>query len=253
MCASCLDTDKAIHCTAARPSRREAGVRNLKKQLEKIYRKAALQLVRMGVVPAAPAEHAAQEAQQVEQAHAEPAAAAEQQQQRQQQHAGVGEHGEHAAPGADHPGSRAAQLAAGAEGAAATAVAEPMIVINRGDLKEYVGQPPYPADKIYADGTPVGEHLRPDRASYSCSDGRTGGASCLNERGRRLPRCRGFVCPRQSLSTLACAQTPTLSPPHLPCRRGDGACLDGAGRQHAVCGGSQRGARGGEGQPQGDG
>ncbi|KAL4421915.1 hypothetical protein ABPG77_005199 [Micractinium sp. CCAP 211/92] len=135
---------------------REAGVRNLKKQLEKIYRKAALQLVRMGVVPAAPAEHAAQEAQQVEQAHAEPAAAAEQQQQRQQQHAGVGEHGEHAAPGADHPGSRAAQLAAGAEGAAATAVAEPMIVIDRGDLKEYVGQPPYPADKIYADGTPVG-------------------------------------------------------------------------------------------------
>ncbi|KAL4437435.1 hypothetical protein ABPG75_004574 [Micractinium tetrahymenae] len=140
---------------------REAGVRNLKKQLEKIYRKAALQLVRMGVVPAQPAEPAAQQAEQEKEQHAEPLAAAEQQhakplaaaEEQQQQQAA---HGEHAAPGADHPGSRAAQLAAHAEGAAATAMAESLIVIDKGDLKEYVGQPPYPADKIYADGTPAG-------------------------------------------------------------------------------------------------
>lgn len=34
--------------------------------------------------------------------------------------------------------------------------AEPMIVVDASDLKEYVGQPPYPTDKIYAEGTPAG-------------------------------------------------------------------------------------------------
>ncbi len=40
---------------------REAGVRNLKKQLEKIYRKGALKLVQMGVEPPKPAEQAQQQ------------------------------------------------------------------------------------------------------------------------------------------------------------------------------------------------
>lgn len=53
-------------------------------------------------------------------------------------------------------GSRQQQLAEGAQGAAATAVPEPLIVVDVGDLKELVGQPPYPTDKIYADGTPTG-------------------------------------------------------------------------------------------------
>ena len=34
--------------------------------------------------------------------------------------------------------------------------AEPLVVVDVGDLKEYVGQPPYPTDKIYAEGTPAG-------------------------------------------------------------------------------------------------
>lgn len=219
----------------------EAGVRNLKKQLEKIYRKAALQLVRKGVAPAAPAQPAAQQAQQ---AHAEPAAASEEpaaaaeQQQGEQQRAGRGEGGEHAAPGADHPGSRVAQLAAHAEGAAATAVAEPLIVIDRADLKEYVGQPPYPADKIYADGTPVGEsacrgtpvpvfvcHWRSTRGPASprrsCLSGSREAGGARGHMGLSPPRSRGSCAPCCALprrTPLAPrVRIPTFAAPH-PCR-----------------------------------
>ncbi|EFN59870.1 hypothetical protein CHLNCDRAFT_33715 [Chlorella variabilis] len=124
---------------------REAGVRNLKKQLEKIYRKAALKLVTMGVVPEAAA---APPSDQQQQQAAAAAAAAEGE---------AGAAGSSSSPSSENDGgSRAQQLAESAEGAAATALAEPLIVIDGGDLKEYVGQPPYPTDKIYAEGTPVG-------------------------------------------------------------------------------------------------
>ena len=120
-------------------------MRNLKKQLEKIYRKAALKLVTMGVVPEAAAAPPDQQQQQA----AAAAAAAEGE---------AGAAGSSSSPSSENDGgSRAQQLAESAEGAAATALAEPLIVIDGGDLKEYVGQPPYPTDKIYAEGTPVGE------------------------------------------------------------------------------------------------
>ncbi|PSC68558.1 Lon protease mitochondrial [Micractinium conductrix] len=141
---------------------REAGVRNLKKQLEKIYRKAALKLVRMGVevAPAAPPQQEAAPAAAAAAAAGTPpdaAPAAEGsggEQQQQQQAAEQQQQAEQHV--VEHEGSRTAQIAASAEGAAATAMTEPLIVIDAGDLKEYVGQPPYASDKIYAEGTPAG-------------------------------------------------------------------------------------------------
>jgi Lon-like ATP-dependent protease len=184
-CCSCCD---AFVDVFVKPSLcREAGVRNLKKQLEKIYRKAALKLVQTGAVPEA---RPAGEGEQQQQQQAEQ----EDNQQRQPEVQPEGNEQAHpdggvqqadtlsatdslvrevmgrsepasTEPDVDQPpsageqdrGSRAQQLAEGAEGAAATVFAEPVVVIDAGDLKEYVGQPPYPTDKIYAEGTPAGE------------------------------------------------------------------------------------------------
>eukprot|EP00887_Chlorella_sp_A99_P003851 scaffold11.g3851.t1 len=140
---------------------REAGVRNLKKQLEKIYRKSALRLVQLGVEHPAPQEQQQQQQQQ-------PAA-----------HEG-GAESEPAAPGTPPAHDRAAAAAspdAALDAAAAAAAAappppppsqqeqqerrqpafeSPLVTIDVGDLKEYVGQPPFPTEKIYAEGTPSG-------------------------------------------------------------------------------------------------
>lgn len=78
---------------------REAGVRNLQKQLEKVYRKAALKLVRAGLTVAVPK---------------------------------AGEDGATAVPddGAEVP-------------------EEHRLVVDVGDLHDYVGQPPFPPEQLY--------------------------------------------------------------------------------------------------------
>ena len=113
-------------------------MRNLKKQLEKIYRKAALKLVRMGVevAPAAPPQQEAAPAAAAAAAAGTPpdaAPAAEGsggEQQQQQQAAEQQQQAEQHV--VEHEGSRTAQIAASAEGAAATAMTEPLIVIDAG-------------------------------------------------------------------------------------------------------------------------
>lgn len=106
-------------------------MRNLKKQLEKIYRKAALKLVQMGVEVAPPHQQAQQappaaadqQQQQQQAAEADGAAAAPsaqqpEQQQPEQQQPEQQQPSSHA--GGDVGGSRQQQLAEAAEGAAAT-------------------------------------------------------------------------------------------------------------------------------------
>ena len=78
---------------------REAGVRNLQKQLEKVYRKVALAMVR---------------------------------------------------------GSAAAEGGGGPEGTPAPPTPEHPLVIDAPQLASYLGPPPFPTDKLYADATPVG-------------------------------------------------------------------------------------------------
>lgn len=67
------------------------------------------------------------------------------------------------------------------------------ITIDVGDLKEYVGQPPYPSDKIYKEGTPAGErpppppmfhasHARVDTCAHSGLP-HVGGAGSVTLRG----------------------------------------------------------------------
>jgi ATP-dependent Lon protease len=78
---------------------RDAGVRNLQKQLEKVFRKVALAMVR---------------------------------------------------------GSAAADGGGGPEGTPAPPSAEHPLVIDAPQLASYLGPPPFPTDKLYADATPVG-------------------------------------------------------------------------------------------------
>jgi Lon-like ATP-dependent protease len=135
-------------------------VRNLKKQLEKIYRKSALKLVQMGI-EVAPAQQpaSAAAAQPAEAATVASPASGAAAVEPEVSSSGNDSELQPAAPDAassNDAGSRQEQLAAAAEGAAATQMEAPLIVVEVSDLKEYVGQPPYPADKIYAEGTPAG-------------------------------------------------------------------------------------------------
>lgn len=123
---------------------REAGVRNLKKLLEKIYRKAAVTLVQKGIqgtLDKVPAAEGAEAGAGVEGEH--PAAAGE--------HGAAGEEG---SAGAVPP----PQVRATAEDAAAAAAAfpEPVVSVDVEQLKDFVGQPPYPSDRIYRDHMPAG-------------------------------------------------------------------------------------------------
>lgn len=160
-------TDAALACLVEEYAR-EAGVRNLKKHLEKIFRKAALKLVQSGALPsqqqlAAQAAAAAAAAPAGLASPAEAAAAAE----------GVG--GAAAAAAEDVKAAAAVEPSPGAAPEAASgagseaqqqqqqeqeeaeAFAEPLLVIDVGDLKEYIGQPPFPSDRIYKHHTPAGE------------------------------------------------------------------------------------------------
>jgi Lon-like ATP-dependent protease len=133
---------------------REAGVRNLKKHLEKIYRKAAFKLVQNGaklvaVEPAAAVAAADAGADKQQQGtEQEPAAAA-------------AADADAAASSADSSSSSssagtAAESSSSSSGTTLQVVYEgDPINIGDGDLKEYVGLPPFAQDKFY-DTTPAG-------------------------------------------------------------------------------------------------
>ncbi|KAK2078600.1 hypothetical protein QBZ16_003440 [Prototheca wickerhamii] len=139
---------------------REAGVRNLKKQLEKIYRKAAFRLVKGG--------HVVKKKERIEEEKG-------------------GEVGRVATDGASPSSSGGADKALSDSSDASSApsspssptvplgevpppaesaateepeawepFAEPVIVVDAADLSDYLGPPPFTSDKIYASSTPPG-------------------------------------------------------------------------------------------------
>jgi ATP-dependent Lon protease len=113
---------------------REAGVRNLKKHVEKIYRKAALKLVRMGVEIPRAAEPTFDKEKAEEHIKAEK---------------------EEASPtAAPPPGPSPDQVPP--PDPAAPKYEEPLVIVDASDLVEYLGQPPYPEDLMYKSGTPPG-------------------------------------------------------------------------------------------------
>uniref|UniRef100_A0A383VUK5 Lon protease homolog n=1 Tax=Tetradesmus obliquus TaxID=3088 RepID=A0A383VUK5_TETOB len=139
---------------------REAGVRNLKKHLEKIYRKAAFKLVQGGakLVALEPPAAAAAAAAAAD-ADAD-ASAADKQQQEQGQEAAAADAG---AASADSSSSSSSSSDTAAESSSSSSSGTTLQVVYKGDpisigdgdLKEYVGLPPFAQDKFY-DTTPAG-------------------------------------------------------------------------------------------------
>lgn len=138
-------TDDAMYALITEYAR-EAGVRNLKQLLEKIYRKVALKLVRGGLSGPTPSN-----TQQDPAKPGDPVA----------EHGGVGlgddapqqAPAETGTPGTSeqHPASHTAQSPP-----AVTLTGDyQKITINPDDLKDYVGPPPFSSDRIY-DTTPPG-------------------------------------------------------------------------------------------------
>jgi Lon-like ATP-dependent protease len=121
-------------------------VRNLKKHLEKIYRKAAFKLVQQGAKLVAVETPAAAAAES-------DASDADADNQQQEAAADAG------APSADSSSSSsdaAAESSSSSGGSTLQVVYEgDPISIGDGDLKEYVGLPPFAQDKFY-DTTPAG-------------------------------------------------------------------------------------------------
>jgi len=120
---------------------REAGVRNLKKLLEKIYRKAAVTLVKQGIEGTLDKASAAGEDGKTEEKKVEKE-----------------EEGEKADGGVvpASPPPPQVRRSAEEEEAAAAAFPEPIVAVDTDELKDFVGQPPYPSDRIYRDHMPAG-------------------------------------------------------------------------------------------------
>jgi ATP-dependent Lon protease len=124
---------------------REAGVRNLKKHLEKVYRKAALKLVEAGATlvegQGAAATGSAAAASPSPEAGAEAAAPASASTE------------EASAPATATAAAAAADASPAPPPPQARVVYDgPPIVIDAPDLKSYVGVPPFAQDKIYGTG-----------------------------------------------------------------------------------------------------
>lgn len=127
---------------------REAGVRNLKKHLEKMFRKSAFKLVQQGFVtpppcPPTPTSSPGGSAT-VGQGHEDRGA-----------HAVSSNEASPATPAMVPEPNKPAEIDENSS-AKLQEFAQPAITIHVGDLKEYVGQPPYPSDQIYRDHTPAG-------------------------------------------------------------------------------------------------
>ena len=135
---------------------REAGVRNLKKLLEKIYRKAAVKLVQRGIegtldkLPSLDGDGGGGDGGSHVDATTEHEGHAngEKQQQQQQQEIPFKVSATPPAPQVRRTEEE--------ETAASAAFPEPIVIVDIDQLKDYVGQPPYPSDRIYRDHTPAG-------------------------------------------------------------------------------------------------
>jgi Lon-like ATP-dependent protease len=124
---------------------REAGVRNLKKLLEKIYRKAAVKLVQHGIEGTLDKAAGAGE-------EGEASSTEEKKSEEQEKLAGSGSGG--VVPASPPPPQ--VRRTAEEEAAAAAAFPEPIVAVDIDGLKDFVGQPPYPSDRIYRDHMPAG-------------------------------------------------------------------------------------------------
>ncbi len=123
---------------------REAGVRSLKKLIEKVYRKAAFKLVDQNLLKATQSKASSKTADQPE---------------------GAGQDAKHTddskragsevsssmIPGSNNPSKSLEEQCS-----KWPAYEEPLLVVGTDNLVEYVGHPPYPSDKIYQNETPLG-------------------------------------------------------------------------------------------------
>ena len=166
----------------------EAGVRTLKKHLEKVYRKAALKLVQSGQLGGGSGGDAVAGAADpatvaVSGGSSMPAVGAHEVEQQKQQQAGGSAEAPPPLEAADngslasatqqpHPSAdpSAADPAAADPAPEPVVYAEPLLSVDVGDLKEFVGQPPYPTDKIYAEGTPAGTYGGSWRGAVAAAD-----------------------------------------------------------------------------------
>lgn len=124
---------------------REAGVRNLKKLLEKIYRKSAVKLVQKGIEGTLDKAPQPEESKDKDSAEILPS--------------GDKFPEDNKDPDAVHaasPPPPQVRRSEEEEAAAAVAFPEPVVAVDLDDLKDLVGQPPYPSDRIYRDHTPAG-------------------------------------------------------------------------------------------------
>jgi ATP-dependent Lon protease len=148
---------------------REAGVRNLKKHLERIYRKAALKLVQDGVLvdaqPSAPTPAGEETAARKDGDETYPA---------KEEGVDTAADSAHSTSREESATSRATSSSSSGDGGTATLgevppphlraestpdprfADGPALRVGVDDLKEYIGQPPYPSDKIYREHTPAG-------------------------------------------------------------------------------------------------
>lgn len=107
---------------------REAGVRSLKKLIEKVYRKAAFKLVNESMIE----PKTFNESQKVQDTSSEES----------------GEQSKSMIPESNNPNTQFDSSEHQYE--------EPLLIVKKDDLKDYVGHPPYPSDKIYRNETPLG-------------------------------------------------------------------------------------------------
>ena len=107
---------------------REAGVRSLKKLIEKVYRKAAFKLVNESMI----------EPQAFNESHQEQDVSSEE----------SGGESKSMIPESNNPNAQF--------DSSENQYDEPLLIVKKDDLKDYVGHPPYPSDKIYRNETPLG-------------------------------------------------------------------------------------------------
>ena len=134
---------------------REAGVRNLKKLLEKIYRKAAVKLVQQGIVGTldkAPPPSSSSSPNENEPSSTSSVEQESQGSEEKKEEAAAATGG---AVAAAPPPPQVRRTEEG-EAAAAAAFPEPIVAVDVEELKDFVGRPPYPSDRIYKDLTPPG-------------------------------------------------------------------------------------------------
>lgn len=125
---------------------REAGVRSLKKLIEKVYRKAAFKLVDQNLLEdAQPRASASTDTLGVD------AVAGQDVKHPDGSKHGGGDVGPSMIPGSNNPSKSLEE-----QTSKWPAFKEPLLVVGTDNLVEYVGHPPYPSDKIYQNETPLG-------------------------------------------------------------------------------------------------